>query len=349
MDQKKQLVLAFDHELPLGGITGTYDQAIFEPTRQVIESANKLGVKVCLFTDILSLLFFRKHLVPEFTEPYTRQLQYALECGHEVQLHLHPHWIDTRLENGRFVPSGSFGLGDFAGKGYPGNIEGIVAQGVQELTAICRTVRPDYQCIAFRAGGFNLHPETSRILTALHSQGIRIDSSIPRDFYYRSAFSEINYKNTPEPCNWTIPLSGPVNGQAENGLLEVPIATKPAGLITNLKHLYNKKKYSQRAYVTGKTLHSGNVSKLDKLRFVFSVRMLGFDTWTMNVNDLIKILQYNLQKYRKDESIILSSVSHPKNMGRYSIGLMEAFILDTMRKHPDLQFTTFEEINMTNP
>ncbi|MHC1706026.1 MAG: hypothetical protein AB9842_00755 [Bacteroidales bacterium] len=339
-----RIILSFDHELPLGGVYKDYDHALFEPTRNILRAAEKENVKLCLFTDILSFLFFKKHGVIEFTEPYIRQLQEAVSNGHEVQLHLHPHWIHSKYENGAFYPSPLFSLADFAGEAYPGNIEGIIEQGIQELTAICQQVKPDYRCTAFRAGGFNLFPETSRILNSLYKNGILIDSSIPKGLYYKSAYSLINYRDMPPQCNWFIPLEGPLNRTSNKGMFEIPIATKPAGLLTNLRHLYFKRKHKNHAYLSGKTIHSGNVGKLDKLRFVFSVRMLGFDTYSMKVDDLMKILRYNLSLYKDNPDIILDTVSHPKNIGPYGVALMTGFVQAARKEIPGIEFVTHEQV-----
>jgi hypothetical protein len=341
---KVKLLLSFDHELPLGSVYKSYAHALFTPTQRILEAANKEDVKVCLFTDILSYIFFKKHNITEFTEPYVKQLQEAVRNGHDVQLHLHPHWLNSKYEHGRFIPSSNFALADFAKKNFPENIEGIIEQGIAELNTICRAVQFDYQCIAFRAGGFNLYPETSRILNALYENGIRIDSSIPKGLYFRSALSLINYKDMPSQCNWYIPLQGPLSAMTNTGLFEIPIATTPAGLWTNLKHLYFKRKNNRHAYNSGNTIHSDNVSKLDKLRFVFSVRMLGFDTYSLDVDDLVKMLKYNINKYQKEKIIILSTISHPKNMGPHAVDIMTGFIRTARKQYPDLLFVIHGEV-----
>jgi len=163
-------------------------------------------------------------------------------------------------------------------------------------------------------------------------------------FKYKSLISEINYKNFHAEGNWKIPLSGPMNAIAEDGLFEIPIASKPAGLIMNLKHLYYKRKNRKHAYSSGRTIHTGYVSKIDKLKFVFSSRPLGFDIISLSPKDLMNIMSdyINSQKYSND--IIISSLSHPKNMGPYSVQLMEEFVDRVRNKFHDVQFCTFSDI-----
>lgn len=339
-----KILLAFDHELPLGEVTTSYDEAIFNPTNRILESATKNNFKVNLFTDILCAQAFRENNIDGFYNKYKAQLQKTIQLRHDVQLHLHPHWIDTSFIDGVFKPSKSFNLAHFKDKEYPNSIEGIIERSVIVLKSICQEVKADYTCNSYRAGGFNLVPETDRILNALYANGIKIDSSIVKNFYYKSELSKIDFKNFHDKGNWFIPLSGPINAVSNAGIFEIPIASRPAGLVTNLKHLYYKKKYKNLFYTSGKPIHSGKSSKINKLKFVFSARPLGFDIVSMSANDLVKIVSsyVNSQKYNGD--IIISSVSHPKNMGPFSVKLMEDFVRKMRDKYHDVEFCTFTDI-----
>jgi hypothetical protein len=57
---KVKLFLTFDHELPLGGLRTSYSKALFEPAQRVMDTADRLGVKVTLFTDILCAYRYRE-------------------------------------------------------------------------------------------------------------------------------------------------------------------------------------------------------------------------------------------------------------------------------------------------
>ena len=339
-----KILLAFDHEIPLGGINSTYDNAIFSPTDQIIEAANKHGFKINLFTDILCALAFEKNNIGEFYNKYTLQLHKALQTGHDVQLHIHPHWIDTKFDKESFKPSNSFKLADFANTPYPNNIEGIVENAVKELKDICLKVKPDYTCNSYRAGGYNLTPETERILTSLYKNGIRIDSSIVKGFYYKSKLSEINFKNFHTEGNWKIPLSGPIETISKDGLFEIPIVSKPAGIMTNIKHLFYKNKYKKYAYSSGKAIHSGMVTKIDKLKFVFSSRPLGFEIISLSSKDMLNMFSYYIKSQKYTNDIIVSTVSHPKSMGQYSVQLMTEFVDRVKNKYSDVEFCTFTDI-----
>lgn len=343
--EKIKLLLSFDHELPLGGVYGSYSEALFEPTYQIISLADKLGVPITLFTDVLCALRFQEWDHENFYQPFVDQITHAIEKQHDVQLHLHPHWISTRFANGKFIPSADFKLADFKDRQPPGDIDGIIKQGVDFLNRICKKADQDYKCIAYRAGGYNLSPETEAILRSLFKNGIRIESSINPGFYYKSALSTINYKGMPNCSHWVLPFNGPLNRIAENGLLEISIAGMPAGLFTNVKHIINKRLHGNRRFSTGYTIHAGKFNLLNKLRFVFSTRMLGFDVYTLSSNDLMKILRYNVRKYSHEKTIVLSSFSHPKNMGGYSLSLLRDFVEKCRKEYQNqIDFCSFQQI-----
>jgi hypothetical protein len=72
--------------------------------------------------------------------------------------------------------------------------------------------------------------------------------------------------------------------------------------------------------------------------------MLSFDNYTLSIDYLMKNLDYNVRKYRKYETAILSVSGHPKSMGGYSFRLMEAFVQRVREKYPDTEFTTFSKL-----
>ncbi|NOX84607.1 MAG: hypothetical protein GXO86_01375, partial [Chlorobi bacterium] len=51
-----KIFLTFDYELPLGGITRSYEHSLFAPTIKLLELAEELNVPLVFFTDILSFI-----------------------------------------------------------------------------------------------------------------------------------------------------------------------------------------------------------------------------------------------------------------------------------------------------
>ena len=358
---KIKIFLTFDHELPLGGLNTTYENALFNPTRRVMDTVEKLGVKATFFTDILCAYKYRAWDCANFYTPYKNQLQAALKNGHDVQLHVHPHWLTTQYDGNRFIPSNDFTLSDFKNNASFGGIPGIINLSVNQLNNICIPAKADYQCIAYRAGGYAVYPDSDIIFENLYKQGIRYDSSMAKGYYFSSGLSEVDFRKLPKTPNWVItpenyqkvpPLKGAggcsfgSSMQDPPGILEIPIATIPKTLL-EIPTRFKLKKYAYRAAENrGQMIHTNHKTNLSsKIKTLFSARMLTFDNHTLSLGYLLKIVRHNVNLYKNDDEIMFSVISHPKSMGDYAFELMAEFITSVQKDFPDVEFTTFSEFH----
>jgi hypothetical protein len=342
---KIRLLLTFDHELPLGSLRTSYKQALFDPTERLFESAKKNGVPVTLFTDVLCAFRYKEWDKSGFYEPYASQLQKAIELGHDVQLHLHPHWLTSRYENGVVTPSADYSLANFENNNeLP--IGEIVKKGTRLLEEVCRKANSNYNVLAFRAGGYNIEPGSKEIFAELAKNGITFDSSVVLKYYFVSSLSLIDFRKVPPMPNWFIGTDGNFRKSADSGILEIPVAAIPKTPF-EIPTRFKLKHFEHRAPENhGSMIHEGNPgSKLQQLRMLFSARMLTFDNHTLSAKYLMRILDYNVQKFSRFETLNLATCSHPKTMGDYSFQLMEQFIEMARKKYPDIEFTTFERLN----
>ena len=341
---KLKILLTFDHELPLGGVRSSYKEALFDSTDRLFGLAGKLGIPLVLFTDVLCGIRYREWDENLFYKPYVKQLQEAVGIRHDVQLHLHPHWLTSTYGNNMFIPSNDYRLADFlTGKAY--SIDDLVKTGVNFLKDVCTKADPDYRCIAFRAGGYNLERATREILSSLYKYGIRFDSSITKGYYFRSGLSEVDCRYMPSVPNWFIGLDGNTRKEAVSGIFEVPIASIPKTLFEIPTRFKIKTLAGQAPKDHGFQIHEGNPADLkSKIRMMFSARMLSFDNYTLSIDYLMKNLDYNVKKYRNYDSAILSVSGHPKSMGDYSFQLMESFVQRVREKYPEAEFTTFSRL-----
>ncbi len=343
---KVKLFLTFDHELPLGGLNTSYKKALFDPTQKVMDIADRYGIKITLFSDILCAYRYKEWDFEGFYLPYQEQLQYAIVNRNDVQLHIHPHWLTTGYNKKEFLPSNDFTLSDFKNDTLFGGIPGIIKFSINELSNICVPVDSNYKCIAFRGGGYNVHPNTDLIFNNLYDNGICYDSSMAKGYYFRSGISEIDFRKLPDLPNWIVdPEDYHAALSDRTGVLEIPIATIPKTPF-EIPTKFKLKKYGYRAVENrGRVIH--NYYKADlysTIKMLFAARMLTFDNHTLSLDYLLKIIQYNIRKYEnKSNEIMLSVISHPKSMGNYSFELMEGFISSIQRLYPDVEFTTFSQ------
>lgn len=342
---KIKLFLTFDHELPLGGLNASYKEALFDPTEKVMKIAEQHGIKVTFFSDILCAERYKTWDFENFYLPYKEQLQKAISKHHDIQLHIHPHWLTSTYNGKEFIPSNDFALSHFKDKTEFGGIQGVIKHAIAEMNDICLATDKDYQCIAFRAGGYNIYPDTKLIFDALYDLGIRYDSSIAKGFYYKSTISEIDYRKLPNKPNWIVNTQNyRLASSDENGILEIPIATIPKTPF-ELPTRFKLKKYAFRAVENrGKIIHEeGEIDLYSKIKMLFSARMLSFDNHTLSLDYLLRILKYNMNKYQNLDEVMLSVISHPKSMGDYSFELMGRFIAEVKKSYPEVEFTTFSQ------
>ena len=123
----------------------------------MVDIAETFDIHLTFFVEVLN-----KHY---FGEDETKKVfEYVLKRGHDVQLHLHPNYLNFKLNNPQ-----EKAYSDLIGM-YPSeNQIGLIQEGV-EILIKDGVPRP----IAFRAGCFGANEETLRALKAV---GVLIDSS----------------------------------------------------------------------------------------------------------------------------------------------------------------------------
>ena len=219
--------------------------------------------------------------------------------------------------------------------------------GYNTLEALCLKANKSHKLVAYRAGGYNLFPNTTRILEALYKNGIRIDTSISPGYFFKSDFSLIDYRKTPRKPNWHLDFEGDFSKDSKKGLFEIPIASKPKSLF-EIPTKFKLKKYQYRAVEDrGKMMHkSEHIHFSDKIKQTLSSRMLTVDNHTFSHEYMMEILNYNVKKYQDSESIHLCLIAHPKSMGDYSFDLLEEFIYRSREKYQDkIEFCTFKSFS----
>jgi hypothetical protein len=138
----------------------------------------------------------------------------------DVQLHLHPQWLNAKYINQQWQVS----LDDWSIAGLPPSTLNVVLKEAKRyLDDLLRPVCPSYECLAFRAGAYCIEP-SKHVMKALLETGIICDSSVtkgmcnPLFFDYRDAFSHF--------MPW-IANSEDVKYRSDraSGLLEMPICS----------------------------------------------------------------------------------------------------------------------------
>lgn len=227
-----------DYELCLGGNHLPEEEVLIRPTELVLQACEHIGVPLTLFADVASLWRYRELGLDDFPNQAETQLQDALRRGHDVQAHLHPHWLATGIERKADGSSHfTFALRDYLLGNWK---EGDAAPFQPWATALlgrCRTyleellrpVLPDYACTAFRAGGYGLEPRAREFISALLQAGFLIESSVVPGAWQVNTYSQVDFRRLPRRGNFHLSATTGLEAPATTGLFEIPIPNRPGG------------------------------------------------------------------------------------------------------------------------
>jgi hypothetical protein len=232
------IVITADYEI-FGNGTGDVRYCLVNPTHHLLRICNEYGAKLTLFFEIVEYYAFKKaetegklHLGYSPSDLMRGQALEAVKSGHDVQLHLHPQWLDAvytdegwrvnlnywRLPN---VPHGIGNFNDIL------SLRGLLFHGKHELEKFLKPVCSDYECICVRAGGYCIQP-SHEVIQVMREVGLIADSSVFKGGYiqeppfnvdFRNAFSE-SYPWWADPMD----INKPVNTKIDT-ILEMPIFT----------------------------------------------------------------------------------------------------------------------------
>ncbi|WP_205529553.1 polysaccharide deacetylase family protein [Taibaiella koreensis] len=217
----KRLFLTLDYELFFGTRTGSVARCLIEPTEALLRITDAHDLKIVFFVDAGYLVALKRQMgdCPALQQDYetvTAHLRALSAGGHDIQLHIHPHWEDSFYDTARQqwdIDISRYKLADFDEV----QIDDIVRRYKAELEHISGK-----EVFAYRAGGWCIQP-FHKLSKAFRKHGIWLDSTV---FYNGNADSEahaFDFKGAPEKTVWQFDQD-PVVAQQGGFFTEVPIA-----------------------------------------------------------------------------------------------------------------------------
>lgn len=322
------IYITLDYEIYFGANHGTVEKCIINPTDELTRVADKHRIKLVQFVDIgfiLKLDEYRKKF-PVLEKDYKaiiEQLQRLNSTGHDIQLHIHPHWEDSFYDGNKWVINVTrYKLSDFAEH----EINEIVGRYKNALQVITSK-----DIFAFRAGGWCLQP-FDKLKNPLFQNGIRVDSSVFANGCYASAQYHYDFKNAPLKSSWKF-TDDPVKEAADGMFTEVAISS-----------IYNSPLFYWRLFLLGrlnphfhKPLGDGAPIPAPGQRFKLLTHhthnTVSIDGY--NASLLSRALRQRLRMKNGNEMVI---IGHPKSLTRYGLKALDQFIARHKQNH---NFTTF--------
>ena len=196
---KPTIYLALTHDWELRGDgSGDIEQIQFAPLRKLLKIYAKFGVRTTFLPDVLQQLRFRqaesKH--PELkqrADSWDEHVRKAFRQGHDIQLHLHPQWLQAQYENGRWQMDGDWSILKYDREvAYP-----VLADTKKYLEDLLQPVDATYRCLAFRAGALAAAP-SDHLFESLVELGIELDVSIAGGVFVNNQTLQLDYRNCEE-------------------------------------------------------------------------------------------------------------------------------------------------------
>lgn len=345
------LILTFDYEL-FGDGSGDVFTHIIEPTNTILSFCNKYGIKITIFFEILEYIKIKNEWEKGNTMGYKQnpaeaienQIQQAALNGHDIQLHIHPQWYDAKYENDKWtVNMKNWRLGDFrTNENY--TITDLISDCKRELENLIKIVLPNYECIALRAGGYNIIPSTE-IYNAMKKNNIIIDSSIYPGGYENGTLSKYDYRNISNDFDYWWGREHDLREQSNNqkNILEIPIFSLE---IFRWQRLITISKIKSLLFQRKTSMSSVTKEKVDKKNFIEKIQFLlkkEATTWDVCLfpkslhKKYFKYIEKNLENKRK--SFVL--IGHPKSLRNEN--LFSDFLKLTFKNEHKYTFKTIRE------
>lgn len=318
----KKICLTFDYELFFGK-SGTLYNSIIKPTNELIKVFDTFGIKATFFIDVL---YYQRLLEVNIEEAKSikTQLQLLLSKGHRIELHLHPHWLDAKYENAKWV----FPHYDhYRLQSLPEEmVTDLIISGCEILNKIAADVVENYKVIAFRAGGWCIVP-FDKLKQGFLKSGIKIDSSVAYGMKIMIPPFNVDFKKAPNLPSYKF-LDDPTKSNSNGIFNEIPISTYRRNNYNKiLAHIFwfyfsisNDSAY--KMFGDGSSIP---IKQKINLKAIFSKFIPSYAF--LSIEDISPYqLLYNI---RKTENDLLVIMSHPKNISQSSFECIKALYLQS--------------------
>ncbi|MEM8547225.1 MAG: hypothetical protein AAGF46_03590 [Pseudomonadota bacterium] len=225
------LVLSQDYELFFQD-SGTIEDCLLRPSDWLSAFARERGASLTFFVDagMLSRMSALRNqpTVGRMYDTVRRHVAQLANAGHEIGLHVHPHWEDTEWDGTRWQFGGArYRLDQFSVE----ETQDIVTRYAAELQALT-----DRRLLTYRAGGFCIEP-FDHLREALLSLDITVDSSVVPGAYLQDAEKGFDFRAVPEAPWWYFDAS-PRKADPAGRFLEIPISTTTLPFFHYWKRLF---------------------------------------------------------------------------------------------------------------
>jgi hypothetical protein len=355
-----RVLFTVDYEIHGNG-HGSPAELMVEPTARILTQFDRYGARLSVMADVAEILRFRRHRDEtgrdEFHyEAIRAQLETAVRTGHDVQLHIHPSYYQSRYQDGHLAQD--YSAYDLARVPYD-RLEAMVREGKSYLEDLLRPADPTYRCIAFRAANWSMNPADA-IVRALAANGIAIDTSVfkhgKRDgmvhFDYSGAESDL--------VPWPVDARDVCRRDPAGAVLEFPIycEAQPVWRFLTVNRVYRAvqsrlnplpfDEYAGAAGAGNGARRGGLGAKLARARDLLLAR----HPWKLDFNQcsgaqLVAALRRIERRYADHEGVLpVVLIGHSKTFTAWNERSLEPFLRFVADHGDRFGFGTFRDFDL---
>ena len=180
---KRFYVIIHDDWELMGSGFGNVAYHQYLPALSLMNVAQRLGINLTFMVEVAQQLTFIKYqdANPDIRiqkQLWDNSVQLMKQKGFDVQLHLHPQWINARYENNYFTLNEKWNIGT-----YPKEFQQqLFTEGIEYIKNLVLPIDKSYKLIAFKGGAWGLQPSES-LLETLSDCGIKLVLGIRRNLF----------------------------------------------------------------------------------------------------------------------------------------------------------------------
>jgi hypothetical protein len=357
------LLFTVDYEI-FGNGEGDVRQHILEPAACMAQACEQHGVPLTVFFEVEEYCAFERNrqAAKNFYgyDPALEiraQIRELAKRGHDIQLHLHPQWVNGTLErdmsqvknraDGGRSPVGSsttwwrlddrkqtvdsLFLSQQDTTKYIKDRKAII----EEMTGKAVTV--------YRAGAFSAQP-SRKLLQALIDNGIRHDSSVVKGLIHRNEHLDLDYRRAPSAKDpWRIESDVAVeeiNGRA----WEIPIYSRMGRRFQQLTYDRLKAKFSRNVPKSQQRRLVGQLgikkNPFNLFKFLFKPTPIKLDYHNLTPRKMVQMIK-NAPAAKNGLPDVLVAIGHTKeHINKESF----AETLKMVAAEPGLKISSFSDI-----
>ncbi|MEO0575376.1 MAG: hypothetical protein AAF004_07925 [Pseudomonadota bacterium] len=310
------LILSQDYELFFHD-SGSISHCLVEPSELLCAFARQHSASITFYVDAGMVSRMRElsqahPAVSKMHDEVRAHIEQLARLGHDIALHVHPHWEDTHWRDDRW---------DFGGARY--RLDEFTQE---EATAIVKkyagvlsdlTTEP---LSSYRAGGFCIEP-FEYVGAALSELGIDVDSSVVPGAVLRDADKGFDFSRAPGSPWWQFDDS-PLKPTSDGAFLEIPVTPMKLPFFHYWQRLFARLAKSAPGVASGGEGVSKRLGATEVVR-----RLLGGGRVSESSSDGPKAAQLMQHGAHDTQRVLWQVMGHPKLLTPTALTHLNAFIV----------------------